>query len=218
MKNKIILSLALLCNLNSEEKLSLDEYLIQYNVPLIEINSHTDIPSGITQQNQYFINLLDKYTNIKKIAEIGFNLGHSTAVFLKARSDIVVVSFDSMFNWWNWIGKNYFSENYPNRHRLVDGHPLITVPQFVAQKRNLKFDCIFINGMHDYHNAIGNLFNMQKLATPNTILIMNNIQLAEVNAVWEKCKTKGLIEELEKLFPLNSSYGWAVGRYKHCTK
>jgi predicted O-methyltransferase YrrM len=194
-------------------EVSLDQYLTSRNVTATQNSAHIDVQPGRDQQVQYFIALLQKYPNIKKVAEIGFNLGHSSEVFLKTRPDIQVVSCDMMFNWWNFVGKEYIDAKYPGRHQLLVGDSQIKMPEFKRSHPNFTFDCIFIDGGHSYSVALQDIVNMQFLARSDTVLIMDDIEFHEVNDAWKKCISDGLIEELERFPPPNSAWGWAVGRY-----
>ena len=110
-----------------------------------------------------------------KIMEIGFNAGHSAELFLK-NSEAVVYSFDlgEHFHQYLKYGKQYINNTYINRHILILGDSTIRIPIF-AQNNNIKFDIIFIDGGHSYDVAYADLMNCRKLATENTIIIMDDI-------------------------------------------
>ncbi len=160
---------------------------------------------------QYYVQLLKENPNVKQIAEIGFCLGHSSDVYLNTRPDISLVSFDMMYHWYNEAGYYYITSKYPGRCALFKGDSLQTVPRFIRTHKNTSFDLIIVDGGHEYRVALQDLINMQHLARPDTILIMDDTEYEPVNRAWNECIRNGLVEELERY--VGSGFGWARGRY-----
>ena len=78
--------------------------------------------------------------NIIEVMEIGFNAGHSANIFLGSNSRIRLTSFDlGEHNYVN-VGKKYIDTHYPNRHTLILGDSKITVPQFIKENPNKKWN------------------------------------------------------------------------------
>ena len=69
--------------------------------------------------------------------EIGFNAGHSAELFLSNNKNINVLSFDIGGHQYVKYGKEFIDNKYPNRHALILGDSVQTVPSF-AEKTNIK--------------------------------------------------------------------------------
>ena len=69
-----------------------------------------------------------------------------------------VVSFDLGIHSYVGKGKQFLDKKYPNRHKLIIGDSLLTIPLYTS-KFHKKFDLIFIDGGHDYNIAKGDLIN-----------------------------------------------------------
>lgn len=126
----------------------------------------------ITKQVHFLKNIVNN-ENIFNVMEIGFNAGHSADLFLSSNKNINLVSFDLGDHSYVKIGKEYIDKKFPNRHKLILGDSLITVPEYI-KKNNNKFDIIFIDGGHEYKNAKGDLLNCKMLAHEKTIVIMDD--------------------------------------------
>ena len=189
------------------------------------LKSKINITEGYTQLNLEQCNEVKKLLNkdMNKIMEIGFNAGHSAEIFLE-NTNAYVHSFDigTHFNEYLKYGKNYINNVYPNRHTLVFGDSKTTVPRFAINNPDTKFDLIFIDGGHDYETALTDLINCRKLATCDTILIMDDVIKHNKNFVtgwtegptsaWNKCISDGIVEETN-IFEWTTGHGMTVGKY-----
>lgn len=108
------------------------------------------------------------------IMEIGFNAGHSAEVFLKNNSTLKLTSFDLGDHNYVLTSKEYIDAMYQNRHTLILGNSIITIPKYINDNPNKKFDVIFIDGGHDYSIANADLENCMNLAHKNTVVIMDD--------------------------------------------
>lgn len=158
----------------------------------------------------------------KKILEIGFNAGFSAELFLK-NTNSYVYSFDigSHFNSYLKYGKMYINYKFPNRHTLVFGNSTETIPMFIKNNSDTKFDIIFIDGGHDYEIAIADLINCKNLSHNNTILIMDDIVKEEnmsagytigPTKAWNECISNNIITETDYIF-FCKGRGMTVGKY-----
>ena len=153
--------------------------------------------------------------------EIGFNAGHSAEVFLKNNSTLTLTSFDLGSHNYVLAAKEYIDLTYPNRHTLIIGDSTITVPKYIKNNKNKKFDIIFIDGGHDYKIANTDLLNCMKLAHKDTIVALDDTMFTKK---WEQHytigPTKAWTEHLQenKIIELNrkdytNGLGMSWGKY-----
>jgi predicted O-methyltransferase YrrM len=166
----------------------------------------------IPQQVEDLINLTNK-PNIN-IMEIGFNAGHSAEVFLQNNKDLTLTSFDLGKHKYVKPAKQYIDSTYPNRHKLILGDSRKTIPIYLKNNKDIKFDLIFIDGGHDYNIAKKDMENCFHLAHKDTIIVLDDTIFTKG---WEKGytigPTKTWIEHLQKnkIIELNRK-DYCVGR------
>jgi len=176
---------------------------------------------------QEVTDMVDDIANIVKnnknidVMEIGFNAGHSAEIFLSNNNNLRLTSFD--LGRWNYvnISKKYIDNVYPERHNLILGDSAITVPKFVEENPNTKFDIIYVDGSHDEPMPLTDLLNCKKLAHSNTIVIMDDIThtygwsapctLVPTKA-WDYCLENNIIFETKRI-EYCKGRGMCVGTY-----
>lgn len=131
---------------------------------------------GYSQQVPKQVEDLVNLTNNPNInvMEIGFNAGHSAEIFLQNNKDLTLTSFDLGSHHYVLPAKEYIDTTYPNRHTLILGDSRTTIPNYVQNNKNAKFDIIFIDGGHDYEIANSDMKNCVHLAHKDTIVIMDD--------------------------------------------
>jgi predicted O-methyltransferase YrrM len=108
------------------------------------------------------------------VMEIGFNAGHSAEIFLKNNPSLTLTSFDLGIHNYVKIAKEYIDSKYPNRHTLIIGDSTQTIPQFIENNKDAKFDFIFIDGGHSYEIAKSDLENCFYLAHKDTVVALDD--------------------------------------------
>jgi predicted O-methyltransferase YrrM len=165
-------------------------------------------------------------SNVKTIAEIGFNAGISSTTFLDANPNSVVYSFDLGEYDYVQVAQKHIDKLFPGRHHLIIGDSRKTVPDFKKRYPDVKFDLIFVDGSHDYEIAKADLINMRSYADKDTVLVIDDLTPWKS---WGKGPTKawldlineGYVEQLElyrdgirvKSIEPPGERSWVVGRY-----
>jgi predicted O-methyltransferase YrrM len=131
---------------------------------------------GNSQQIQDQVEDLINLTNAPHInvMEIGFNAGHSAEVFLKNNNNLTLTSFDLGIHDYVLVAKKYIDVTYPDRHKLILGDSKITIPKYLQNNKDVKFDVIFIDGGHDYVTAKTDMNNCFHFAHKDTIIILDD--------------------------------------------
>lgn len=124
----------------------------------------------------FFRRLLAENPSITRILRIGFNAGHSSYVFLGARPDITVVSFDLGGHAFVAKAKAFMDGKFPGRHTLALGDSRETIPRYSAEHRSATFDLIFIDGDHDDDVAVADLLNCRAMARPSGLVVMDDLR------------------------------------------
>jgi len=141
-------------------------------------------------------------------------------LFLMNAPNAKVVSFDIGVNGYVDRAKKCIDNLYPNRHTLIKGNSLVTVPDYLS-KNDTKFDIIFIDGGHEYNTAIMDLKNCYDGKKDDTLLIMDDI-VAGNNPImnhfnsgptkaWEEYKNLKNIKELGNI-TLEKGHGLSWGK------
>lgn len=187
--------------------ITLDQYLAEKGFLSLEGHCKSDK----NNEPEFLANLIKKNPQVKLVAEIGFNGGHSSEIFLENRYNTFVYSFDIMAHPYVIHGKEYIDAKFPGRHILIPGNSSISVPEYFAENDSLKFDLIFIDGGHSYEIALTDIMNMQAFAHRDTILVIDDIWIDGVRKAWKESISKGLITE-GKVFK-SGHRQWAQCKY-----
>ena len=134
-----------------------------------------------------------------------WGVGHSANTFLKNGRFCNVTSFDLSEHTGTKYGKEYIDQRFPNRHTLIIGDSKKTVPEF-AEKTDIKFDFILIDGDHSRKGQIADILNCKKVANSNTIVVVDdvvqNYRFRRVSwcrgayQAWSQMKKENVVTEL----------------------
>lgn len=169
---------------------------------------------------------LAQRTGAGLIGEIGFNAGFSTQVFLTANPQARVVSFDLVEHGYTKVAKEIVDKRFPGRHTLIAGDSTKTVPEFVRQNPDVRFDLFFIDGGHDYEVAKADIMNVMRLCTADTAVVIDDLTpwLAwgeGPTRAWNEAISDGIVRQ-EEVFKDGRQVSvieppgkrvWALGRY-----
>lgn len=152
----------------------------------------------------FIINILNNY-NIKTIAEIGFNGGHSAALFLNCKKIYKLRSFDLCNHKYSKKSILYIKNKFKNRFYISCGNSLNTVPQYIGDK----FDMVFIDGGH-YNNIpyLDTINTIKYLLKPNGYILMddtfysyivNFMKKNNVNKTWKFFIKHNIIKQIDSI-------------------
>lgn len=137
-----------------------------------------DIPKNLTdgyREKRYNIYRLAK--SAENIMEIGFNTGFSVLLYLIANDTSKIQLFD--------IGEydycrecyEYLDTQFPGRLSIVWGDSRETIPIFST---HIKYDLIHIDGGHESNIVIRDILNCQKLASSDTVVIIDDTHMLQI--------------------------------------
>lgn len=117
------------------------------------IDDITTLPNGMGSitmpQITFFMEFLTEHPEIKTILETGFHKGLSSAVCLDTRPDIRIVSFDIFWFDYTRKAKLFLDKHYPDRHLLLAGNSVTSIPTFFSMHPDFHPDLVFIDGGHE---------------------------------------------------------------------
>ncbi len=142
--------------------------------------------------------------DIERMAEIGFNAGHSTVSLLAGNSSKTLTSFDLCSHAYYEETSSFMLKNYEGQLEIICGDSTETLPQFLDQEP-LKYDFIHIDGGHQGDVPRQDTLNSLLLSHDDTFILLddcNEVQQTEedgwigrdVNRAWARTVREGLIE------------------------
>jgi len=121
---------------------------------------------------------------VKCVCEVGFNVGHSTIVWLDDdRSDRTVVSFDFFDSKASEAGVRFLDDD---RLTVVPGNSAVTLPAFAdaASSSSFRCDLLVVDGGHSIADARSDLTHMRRLANPAFhLLLVDDIFCASYHCI-----------------------------------
>jgi predicted O-methyltransferase YrrM len=193
--------------------MSLTKYLLE--------NGMTEFEGNTENVKEQQIELIRLSKDVKTAMEIGFNAGHSAELFLKNNPDLTLTSFDIGDHDYVLRGKQYIDKTFPGRHTLIIGDSTMSVPKFIKDHPETKFDLLFIDGCHEFDIAKADLENCKHLAHKDSIFIMDDTIFSDIGyGQWNIGPTKAVTELHKKGLLINikaidfiPGRGMTIGNY-----
>ena len=132
--------------------------------------------------------------NKKSILEVGFNGGHSVALYSYSNPKIIIKSFDICIHKYTEKCANYLKKSTDLNFELIKGDSQETLKIYNS---NEKFDVIHIDGGHGYEPAKSDLYECKKFAYNETILIFDDAYQGPISKLLEEELKNNLIIEVD---------------------
>ena len=153
--------------------------------------------------------LKDNPLNDIQVCEVGFNLGHSSLLWLlNPNPNVKVLAFDLGEHSYSKTAAKYLKGRFgEDRIEVIFGDSTKTIPNYTG---TTKCDLIFVDGGHTFEIAHSDITSFSRLARSNehTVLIVDDINQDEVEEGWEKATHEGKVvgfgEVYEDAFFLNA--------------
>ncbi|ELR20367.1 uncharacterized protein ACA1_186330 [Acanthamoeba castellanii str. Neff] len=170
-----------------------------------------------TEQAHYYT-AVGRLPFVRTVCEIGFNAGHSAAVWLTSQPDLRLQSFDIGMHGYVGTAANHIKAQFPGRFDIKLGDSVQAVPGFVQRHPGFVCDVLHVDGAHEGDIPRLDLANMRALARPHSILLMDDLQCPfphcrAPRTAWDGLKAAGEIEEWDCQSYEDGKRGWCVGRY-----
>jgi len=161
---------------------------------------------------------------VHNICEVGFNAGHSTAIFLNANPRAKVWSWDLGQFDYTLRQVELAKQLFPERFHMTLGPSQSSIPEFHEMNPEVKCDVFSVDGDHSTEGTYEDLKNFQKMANCRNWVLMDDAGWNSTNTAWQKAKDDGILTQMECFadmapmpnyqfmdFPENRS--WCVGMF-----
>ena len=125
------------------------------------------------------------------LVEVGFNGGHSAALFFYANPSVSLLSFDLCNHRYTELCLNYLKTKYSIE--FVKGNSIETIPQ---HQNHLKYDVIHIDGGHDKNSCSSDILNCKKFTDKHSFLVIDDTYLQGINEAIDNLINTKLIHEI----------------------
>jgi len=167
------------------------------------------------EQKEQFTFFLSHQPHIQNILMLGLNSGHCAEHFLRYCEGLKkLISVDSCHEAYISVAAEYLSRKYPKKFEFIKANPLTMIPEHAEHFLNRAFDLIYLDGNRAYEECIQDILNCQKLASEETILLIDD-NFAQVKEAVFALQAKDVIE-IKNAFRWGDSNGaksWLEARY-----
>jgi predicted O-methyltransferase YrrM len=164
-------------------------------------------------------NFLKANPEIKKIGEIGFNVGMSSFTSLNARPDIEVMSFDLGSHPHISSQKNIIDEIFPRRHILMIGDSRISLPTLKTYHPEPIFDMMIVDGGHDDDVPYLDIVNSLALVKPSGWIYIDDVCTQSWGINVTKATSRAIHERIicDPKYYESSNRGWLIANKPHAS-
>ncbi|GMH89427.1 hypothetical protein TrST_g7338 [Triparma strigata] len=135
----------------------------------------------------------------RNIGEIGFNAGHSSAMFLSVLEGSKVHSFDICRHSYTQPAAKALYELFEERLSLTCGDSRTTLKEFAENTSDrAPFDYFFVDGSHSYDDAYEDIVNSCALSEKGAGIAVDDCNDSEVRLAWIEAVKNGVVVEKNK--------------------
>jgi hypothetical protein len=156
--------------------------------------------------------------HVKTVCEIGFNAGHSAAVFLTANENSKYIVFDIGDLPWSQGQIEYIDELFPGRMTYVKGSSFETLDKFHAEYPEVLCDLWSIDGVHDLR-ALKDFESARSMSSTNGFVLADDHSKSfpAIVSIWKKLNDERKVETVhcheETVLYVGFHKGWCLGRW-----
>lgn len=166
----------------------------------------------------HFLQQFVERNGIKRVLEIGFNGGLSSAAILSAQNMLVdqVTSFDIGEHECVLPAKKLIDDMFPNRHSLVIGNSLFTIPKHDFLQ---PYDLAFIDGGHTFDLAKNDILNCKRCIKSGGFIIIDDYNFQDVKDAYDELERLDIIKTVEgPIYARDRVRCWIVAQYNENVK
>lgn len=129
---------------------------------------------AIPQQVQHYARLAANLPPSRSVCEVGFNAGHSAAVFLASTDPSTVLhTFDLFSTHTMRSSLRLLNETFPGRIRAYAGDSLVVIPG-LREKIQPACGLLHIDGRHDYTHTLADAIHLFPHAAPDATFLFDD--------------------------------------------
>ena len=147
----------------------------------------------------------------KNILEVGFNAGHSAALYFYANPTAKLLVFDLCSHLYTKPCVEYLGSRY--NIEFIRGNSIQTIKEYDPV---ILVDLIHVDGGHGKDAIQNDIVNCKKFSTPNTILVIDDAYLLSIENMINHYLESNMIQEVDyKEMGLNVTKFHRIFRYNH---
>lgn len=159
-------------------------------------------------------------SGVRTICEVGFNAGHSAAVFLLANPFSRYVAFDLGNLVWSIDAVNYFKQRFGDRFLYIKGDSKVKIVEFSRTNPNVVCDLWSIDG--DHGDSAVEDFDAARFLSRNSVAAFviaddHTDSFPAIKRIWHQQQTDGHLASIychhETRLYQGFHKGWCLGRW-----
>lgn len=150
-----------------------------------------------------------------KICEIGFNAGHSAALFLLNAPDAEFTFFDLGEHAYTRPCFKYIDSAFPTTKKtMVYGDSRTIIPSWLSTHKDAiaSFDVVHVDGGHLVDCVVSDLAMSILMVRKGGIVIVDDTNSELISSYFEMWERAGIIEKMPQLETPNNTYAHIVAR------